>query len=635
MAAAEMAGRAPAAAPPVAVVALTAKGARLARRIADALGAAEAAAEVHALAARVPLENITAEVMFDQAAPHLRELFEAGCPIIGVCAAGILVRCLAPLLDDKHAEPPVLAVSEDGAFVVPLLGAHRHGGVELARRVADIVGGAAAITTASERRFAIALDAPPDGWTLANPADVKAFTAELLAGERVRLPPASSLTAWLAASELPSDPAGTLAILETDANTPGGANTLVYHPRRLALGIGCERGASSDEVAQLALGCLERAGLAPQAVAGVFSLDRKMDEPAVHALAAKLEAPARFFDAPTLEAETPRLRTPSEEVFRITGCHGVAEGAALAAVGAAGELVVAKTTSKRATCAIARAPEPIRADAIGLPRGELHVVGLGPGDAGTLTPDARAAIATARHVVGYRRYLDLAAALIPERQRGGAEEHAYELGEERERVARAIALAASGERVTLVCSGDAGIYALATLVMEHLDRVATAEERRIEVRVLPGVSALQTAAARVGAPLGHDFCAISLSDLLTPPEVIEARLVAALDADFVLALYNPASATRRELFGRALELARARRAAATPVIVARNLGRAGERVEVTTLGALAPERVDMLTTVLIGASATRAFPLGDGAERVYTPRGYEVRGADKDKGGAA
>lgn len=594
----------------VAVVAITAEGGGLARRIADALGDAE----VHGLRERAG----DADVWFTDTTRHVRELFEAGRPIVGICAAGILVRSVAPALADKRAEPSVVAISEDGAFAVPLLGGHR-GGVELARRIADVIGATAAVTTAGDLRFGIALDAPPEGWTLANPEDCKPFVAALLQGARVRAP--ADLVAeapWLAESRLPFDEAGELAIRVGDEIADGAPHILVYRPRRLAIGIGCERGAAPDEIAALARSCLDAAGLAPEAVAGVFSIDLKADEPAVHALAESLDIPSRFFSAGTLEAEAPRLRNPSDLVFREVGCHGVAEGAALAAAGANGELVVEKTKSVRGTCAIARAPAPLDASSIGSPRGELAVVGIGPGDAGTLTPEARAAIEGAGHLVGYRRYLDLVAGLV----RGQAV-HPYELGEERARAEKAIHLAATGERVVLVCSGDPGIYAMASLVMEVLDGTTDPAERRIAVRVVPGVSALQAAAARAGAPIGHDFCALSLSDLLTPREVIENRLAAAARADFVIALYNPVSAARRETFDRALRILREHRAAETPVVVARNLGRAGERVDVIPLGDIDPERIDMLTVLIVGSSTTRTLAHG-GATRAYTPRGYEV-----------
>ena len=232
---------------------------------------------------------------------------------------------------------------------------------------------------------------------------------------------------------------------------------------------------------------------------------------------------------------------------------------------------------------------------------------------------------------------------------GGAALHPYALGEERDRVAKAIELAAGGARVALVCSGDPGVYAMASLVLEMLeggldgglDGGANPGWGRIAVRIVPGVSALQAAAARAGAPIGHDFCAVSLSDLLTPREVIETRLAHAAAADFVIALYNPVSRTRRKTFERALAILREHRAADTPVVVARNLGRDGESVSIVALGAIDAALVeagaiDMMTVLLVGSSRTRTFALG-GSTRAYTPRGYEVRigGAASGTGGTA
>ena len=194
----------------------------------------------------------------------------------------------------------------------------------------------------------------------------------------------------------------------------------------------------------------------------------------------------------------------------------------------------------------------------------------------------------------------------------------------------ALALAASGREVALVSSGDAGIYAMAALVFEIADRGERESWRRLRIEIVPGISALQAAAARAGAPLGHDFAAISLSDLLTPWAAIEARLEAAAAADFVIALYNPASARRREPLTRALEILRRHRSGETPLVVARSLGREGETVDIVDLATLDAASVDMLTLLLIGNSETRAMAAAGGQKRVYTPRGY---GATKRGGG--
>jgi cobalt-precorrin 5A hydrolase/precorrin-3B C17-methyltransferase len=383
----------------------------------------------------------------------------------------------------------------------------------------------------------------------------------------------------------------------------------------LALGVGCERGCTAEELTQLVAATLAEHGLAGGAVAAVVSLDLKADEPAVHALAAHLAVPARFFTPAELLAETARLATPSDAVFRETGCYGVAEGAALATVGAEGTLIVAKQKSRRATCAVARAPVPLDAAHIGRSRGALAVIGIGPGDAAWRTPEASAALAGATDVVGYGLYLDLLGPAI-----AGKTRHETGLGAETERARQALDLAASGRSVALVSSGDAGIYGLASLVFERLDREDRPDWRRVALTVVPGLSALQAAAARIGAPLGHDFCAISLSDLLTPWPTIERRLRAAADGDFVVALYNPRSQRRDTQLVAAREILLSARPPETPVALARNLGRPSETITTTTLAALDPGTVDMLTLVLIGNSQTR-FVTGT-AGWIYTPRGY-------------
>ena len=587
----------------VAIVVLTERGVAVARRIRSCL----TGARIHGYTARVA----DVDVAFDDVGTELRRLFADGFDIVGVCSAGILIRTLASALADKREEPAVVAVAEDGSAVVPLLGGHR-GANALGRRLGEALGVPAAITTAGDVRWQVALDDPPSGWVLANPHHCKSFMARLLAGEPCRL---EGEAEWLRRSGLEFRTDATLAVRVTDAPDDGDANTLVYRRRRFALGVGCERGVAAGELADLVERTLAGVGLSTLSLAGVFSVDLKMDEPAVHALAEALGLPARFFGPPTLEALTPRLATPSETVFREVGCHGVSEAAALAAAGEHGVLRVAKTKSKRATCAIAEAPFPIDAMRIGRARGVLTVVGLGPGTPAWRTPAAGAAIRDAAHLVGYRGYLDQ----VP--VSAGQVRHALALGEETERVDRALALAAEGHPVALVCSGDPGVYAMAALVFERLEAAAHAHWRRSEIVVLPGVSAMHGAAALAGAPLGHDFCAISLSDLLTPWAVIEHRLRAAAEGDFVVALYNPASNRRRQGLARAIAILAAKRTPATPVVVARAVGREEQSVTVTSLRDLDQSSVDMMTLLIVGSSETRVT-----GGHVYTPRGYGMKG---------
>jgi len=262
----------------------------------------------------------------------------------------------------------------------------------------------------------------------------------------------------------------------------------------------------------------------------------------------------------------------------------------------------------------------VNPDDIGRGVGSISIVGIGPGDAAWRAPEATNVIAASSDLVGYRLYLDLLGDLTR-----SSTLHPYDLGQERDRCAEALSLASEGKHVALISSGDAGIYAMASLVYELIDRGQQPEWQRLNIRVIPGISALQAAAARSGAPLGHDFCAISLSDLLTPWETIEQRLEAAAQGDFVVALYNPVSRKRTEQLMIARKILLSARAPETPVIIARNLGRDDESVTFTSLNDLHSDQIDMLTLVMIGSSQTRL--IGDETQRqwVYTPRGYEKK----------
>ncbi len=246
--------------------------------------------------------------------------------------------------------------------------------------------------------------------------------------------------------------------------------------------------------------------------------------------------------------------------------------------------------------------------------GSLSVVGIGPGDEALLAPLARRALAEATTVVGYRAYLDMVSHLL-----AGKSVLAYDLGQEVERAERAVALARAGERVALVSSGDAGIYGMASPALAAWLALPRADRPRLQV--VPGIPALVACAALLGAPLGHDFAVVSLSDLLTPWEVIERRLEAAAAADFVVVLYNPRSRGRPWQLGEARRILLRHRHPDTPVGVVRRAFRPGQAVTIATLGDLDETTVDMESTVIVGSSRTLAR---DGL--LLTPRGYRGEG---------
>ena len=253
--------------------------------------------------------------------------------------------------------------------------------------------------------------------------------------------------------------------------------------------------------------------------------------------------------------------------------------------------------------------------------GRVCVLGLGPGASDWVAPEATRELIEATDLVGYGPYL----ARVPER--AGQRRHASDNRVEIERARHAFELAASGARVCVVSSGDPGIFAMATAVMEALEAGPLAW-RDLEVHVVPGISAMQAAAARVGAPLGHDFCAISLSDRLKPWTIVAARLEAAASADFALALYNPLSSQRLWQLDAARAILLRHRDAGTPVVLARDIGGPTEALRIVALGDLDARHVDMRTVVLVGNSLTRTFDAPGGRRFVYTPRTYGAAGGD-------
>ena len=521
------------------------------------------------------------DLHYDKATHKIAFAFRATSAVVGICAAGILIRAVADRLQNKAHEAPVIAVAEDGSSIVPLLGGH-HGANDLARKIAIITKGHAAITTASDIVFGAAFDEPGEGMVLANPEDMKSATAARLRGEEVT----QEVTIYV---------------------KKGGPKHLVYHPRLLTVGIGCERGTDPAEVRQLLRETLTKYNIAEASLFRYASIDVKEDEPAI----AQFER-VQFFSAQELAAESHRVPNPSQIVSDEVGTPSVAEAAALALIGPEAELIIPKVKSKHATLAIAKAPTAYFTPH-GKERGQLGVVGIGPGSQRMLTPDADFALWESSEWVGYSLYLDLV-----ENLRNGQTRHDFSLGDEEARCRKAIDLAKQGKRVALICSGDAAIYAMAALVYELIDREAC----RIAVEVHPGISAFQAASAKVGAMIGHDFCCISLSDLLTPWEVIEKRIKAAAEGDFVISFYNPRSLKRRDQLQRAFEILKPFRNADTPVVVATNLGRPEENVRIRMFSDFNPEEVDMLTLVMVGASQSKAFMRGDGKTYAYTPRGY-------------
>jgi precorrin-3B C17-methyltransferase len=245
--------------------------------------------------------------------------------------------------------------------------------------------------------------------------------------------------------------------------------------------------------------------------------------------------------------------------------------------------------------------------------GKITVIGLGPGSVSQLTPEASDALQAADVVYGYGRYLDR----VPARE--GQRREASDNGEEIDRATRALTEAADGANVAVVSGGDPGVFAMAAAICEALER-GPSSWRDLDLAIVPGITSMLAVAARVGAPLGHDFCALSLSNNLKPWAVVEQRLQAAAGAGFVIALYNPISRARPWQLQRAFEILRAHLPANTPVVFGHGVGRADERILITVLEAADGSEADMATCIIVGSSETRLLARPNGPALVYTPR---------------
>jgi len=528
---------------------------------------------IHGLAGRV--EGV--DRPYQEFGATLRELYQQDTPIIALCAAGIVIRTLAPLLLEKGAEPPVLAVAEDGSAVVPLLGGL--GGVNvMARDIAQTLQVAPAITTSGELRFGTCLLNPPSGYSLADLEQGKRFVSDLLTGESVRIEGAAP---WLDQARLPEDAQARLAIRVDSAAGAPGADELRIYPRNGVVAVSAGAVPNIEQV-------LQEAGLAVQSLACLLAADSDMARPELHDAAFKLNVPLRFArargDASQWLADA--IDTPTS--VRTVGDH-----------------------------AIAVAERPLDPQNIGRPRGRLAVIGLGPGAAELMVPAVRAELDRATDVLGYETYVRMAGPF-----RADQVQHCTDNREEMQRARHAFELAVQGRSVVVVSSGDPGVFAMAAAVLEALHESTDAQWHNVDLQILPGVSASLATAAQAGAPLGHDFCVMSLSDNLKPWSIIEKRLDLAAEADLALAFYNPISRSRPWQLGRALEIVGQHRTAQTPVVLGRDIGRPGQTLRVTTLGQLTPDQVDMRTMVLIGSSTTCVFPRAQGGDWVYTPRWY-------------
>ncbi|PIG94240.1 precorrin-3B C(17)-methyltransferase [Gloeocapsopsis sp. IPPAS B-1203] len=552
---------------------------------------------------------------------HIAELWQTHQGLIFGLATGAVVRLIAPLLQHKSCDPAVVVVDETGKFAISLCSGHQGGADKLTQAIAQLLNATPVLTGAASTLGLPAVDIVgiPFGWQrgAGNWTEVSAAVAR---NEPVQVIQEAGSTLWQSTTSfqhssltLESTPDPTPKVYITPRPSSLAPHPFIrWHPRVLWLGIGCERGTSRELIESAITQVCQEHQLAEQAIAGIATIDIKADEVGLIELCRDRNLPLRTFSADILRSVT--VPNPSKIVNAEVGTPSVAEAAALFAANAQ-NLLVAKQIFRAAefkgavTVAIAQAEQEYTGRT-----GRLFLVGIGPGQLDQITPAAQAAISSADVVIGYSLYINLIAPLLQPNQII----EALPITQERQRAQRAISLAQWGLTVAVVSSGDIGIYGMAGLVLEELQAQGW-DGKTPSVEVFPGITAMQAAAARLGAPLMHDFCAISLSDLLTPWEVIEKRLHAAAQADFVTALYNPRSQTRIQQLTSAIKIFLQYRNPQTPVAVIRSAYRQNEQITLTTLKKLQDVPVDMLTTVLIGNQSTRTQ-----GNWMITPRGYNT-----------
>jgi cobalt-precorrin 5A hydrolase/precorrin-3B C17-methyltransferase len=550
---------------------------------------------------------------FDSVNEILPERFQAGDAVVCIMAAGVVFRVLAPYLKDKHEDPAVIVVDEEGRFAVPMLGGHAAGANRLAGEIAAFLGGESVLTTSSDVQGLIAPDevARLVGARVVNDLELRKVTSLLVNGATVCIEsendPGINGYEWVPSGHSNPVCSGRLLISHMADACEYELPTAKLVPQRVAIGVGCKRGTSAaDIIAAVAKACGE-ASIDLLAIGRLASVEMKRDESGLAEAAEQLGVELSFFDPEDLE---PLAGEGSVFVKEHAGTPAVSEPAAMLAAGPDATLVAGKRIQGGVTTALALARESLTLPDTGRGKGSIAVVGLGAGTGQLLTSEAAAVLAVADTVIGYRTYVEQVRELYP-----GKEFISGSMGAEIDRCRQALELSREGRHVALVSSGDPGVYGMAGPLLEMAGDQP--------VNVIPGVTAAQIAAARLGAPLMNDYISLSLSDLLTPREEVLRRVDVAGRSDLVICIYNPASKKRRPLFEEACAIVAGHRPADTVVGVVRKAGAVDEAVSIFTLGELAGRDVDMRSIIIIGNSRTRVV---DG--RMVTARGYESKEPD-------
>ncbi len=571
--------------------------------------------------------------------------------LVVFASIGATVRIISPLLQDKESDPCVVCVDEASRFAVVVLGGHanRLSGNALAHEVAGYLELTPITTTASElvnshpgqssqdfhllrvhsgRNLARLKRTIIDGlivsvdnhidWEF--PESPHEIARRVLLDVDFQVEPPALVEHQVEKHEL-ANSFRECVVHVTDHHID---ESVVVNPPSLILGVGCSSDCPEDEIVDLVDKTFEKLGLAKSSICEVATIDSRADHRAV----TRFGVPIRSFRGAELDMVT--VPNPSSVVEGYVGTKSVAEAAALMCLAGTARrvqepidsnqsvgsgLLVEKQKGPHCTFCVARRTRP---------QGVLHLVGLGPGRSAFRTVQCVTTIQNSDVIVGYGPYVDQCQDLITLSQ----VTFRLPIGAEYERARLALELAQAGYSVSLVCSGDPGVFAMAPMALELLEQDLAFERRNFDVELVPGVTAANAVSGLLGAPLGHDHAIISLSDLTTDWDTICNRIEAVASTDMVIALYNPRSETRTWQLPKALDIISRYRAPSTPIGIVTNAMRDGQIVLVTTLAEIDVECVTMNTCLIVGNSTTRTF-----SDFVFTPRGRSIRTTSRYQGG--
>ena len=540
---------------------------------------------------------------------QMERIYQSFSGLLFLSATGIALRYVKDHLQHKGKDPAVLAMDEQGHHVISLLSGHAGNANQWTLDIAEVTGAKPVITTATDSRGMTAVDelaksvqALITDWKVAKHWTAKLLKAEakvpVFLAEPLALPLPDGYIEVEASEAFLKGPGG-LWIGAGEPHFPAKGQWMQLIPKRWSLGIGCRKGQSFEVLEKTLKRFLKQQGIAPASLKNINTIEAKREEPALQKLASAWCLPLQSFTAEKIQ-KAQHLFPTSDWVEENMGVTSVSAPAAY--LGSKGGQVLPERRYAENGVTLSLAPEA----------GVITVAGIGPGNGEHMTVAVREALTKSNRVVGYKPYVDRVSHWL---KNGQVTDRSF-MRKEKDRCRHALKCAARGEKVALISSGDAGVYGMAGLMLELREK----EFPGIPFQVLPGVTAGNAAASRLGSPLMQDYATISLSDHLIPWETIEKRIQKASEADFVLVLYNPKSKERVKQWYRTIELIRKVRGPETPVGIAKRALNEGEKISITTLDQLEEAAVDMSTTVIIGNSFTKITE----DDLMITARGYQL-----------